>query len=63
MPDENLLLPQIRAALHHVMDPEIHRPITDLGMVDAVSADDDGHAVVRILLTTGGCPLRDRLRN
>ncbi len=45
------------------MDPEIHRPITDLGMVDAVSADDEGHAVVRILLTTGGCPLRDRLRN
>ncbi len=63
MPDENSLLPQIRAALHGVQDPEIHRPITDLGMVDTVSVDDHGHAVVRILLTTGGCPLRDRLRN
>ncbi|MBI4899477.1 MAG: Mrp/NBP35 family ATP-binding protein [Actinobacteria bacterium] len=63
MPDENPLLPQIRAALHGVQDPEIHRPITDLGMVDVVTVDDEGHAVVRILLTTGGCPLRDRLRN
>jgi ATP-binding protein involved in chromosome partitioning len=63
VPDENPLLPQIRAALHGVQDPEIHRPITDLGMVDVVTVDDEGHAVVRILLTTGGCPLRDRLRN
>jgi ATP-binding protein involved in chromosome partitioning len=63
VPDENPLLPQIRAALHGVQDPEIHRPITDLGMVDVVTVDDAGHAVVRILLTTGGCPLRDRLRN
>ena len=62
MPDENLLLPLIRASLHGVQDPEIHRPITDLGMVDDVSVDDAGQAIVRILLTTGGCPLRDRLR-
>jgi len=63
VPDENPLLPLIRASLHGVQDPEIHRPITDLGMVDDVSVDDNGHATVRILLTTGGCPLRDRLRN
>ncbi len=63
MPDENPLLPQIRAALHGVNDPEIHRPITELGMVDDVHVADDGQVVVRILLTTGGCPLRDRLRN
>lgn len=63
MPDENPLLPLIRAALHGVSDPEIHRPITELGMVDDVHAADDGEVVVRILLTTGGCPLKDRLRN
>ena len=63
MPDENPLLPLIRAALHEVQDPEIHRPLTDLGMVDDIRVDADGHATVRILLTTGGCPLRDRLRN
>ncbi len=63
MPDENPLLPLIRAALHGVDDPEIHRPITELGMVDDVHVADDGEVVVRILLTTGGCPLKDRLRN
>ena len=62
MPAENPLLPLIRAALHGVQDPEIHRPLTDLGMVDDVRVDDAGQATVRILLTTGGCPLRDRLR-
>ncbi len=63
MSDEHHLLPKIRAALHTVDDPEIHRPITDLGMVDTISVDDDSRVTVRILLTTGGCPLRDRLRN
>ncbi|HEY5483713.1 MAG TPA: P-loop NTPase [Propionibacteriaceae bacterium] len=63
MPEENPLLPLIRAALHGVQDPEIHRPLTDLGMVDDIRVDAQGHATVRILLTTGGCPLRDRLRN
>jgi ATP-binding protein involved in chromosome partitioning len=63
VPDENPLLPLIRAALHGVDDPEIHRPITELGMVDDIHVADDGEVVVRILLTTGGCPLKDRLRN
>lgn len=63
MPDENPLLPLVRAALHGVNDPEIHRPITELGMVDDIHVADDGEVVVRILLTTTGCPLRDRLRN
>lgn len=63
MPDENPLLPNIRIALHSVEDPEIHRPITELGMVDEISVDDASHATVRILLTTGGCPLRDRIHN
>ena len=62
MPAENPLLPLIRVALHGVKDPEIHRPLTDLGMVDDIRVDDAGLATVRILLTTGGCPLRDRLR-
>ena len=62
MPAENPLLSLIRAALHGVQDPEIHRPLTDLGMVDDIRVDEAGHATVRILLTTGGCPLRDRLR-
>jgi ATP-binding protein involved in chromosome partitioning len=51
----------VTAALATVQDPEIHRPITDLGMVDSVVVGDDGMVMVAILLTTAGCPLRDRI--
>ncbi len=51
---------QIRAALASVNDPEIRRPITELGMVESVEVD-GGHATVTILLTISGCPMRDRL--
>jgi ATP-binding protein involved in chromosome partitioning len=55
---ESPLGPGVRAALHTVLDPELRRPITDLGMVDGVEIGADGRVGVRILLTTGGCPLR-----
>ena len=58
---EHPLVSQIRAALHRVDDPEIHRPITDLGMVDGIEVDAAGRVSVRILLTVAGCPLRDTL--
>ena len=51
----------VHAALATVSDPEIHRPITDLGMVASVDIAGDGHVAVGILLTTQGCPLRDRI--
>jgi ATP-binding protein involved in chromosome partitioning len=60
-PVEHPLVPQIRSALHRVDDPEIRRPITDLGMVDRIELDAGGRARVRILLTVAGCPLRDTL--
>ncbi|WP_414973598.1 Mrp/NBP35 family ATP-binding protein [Arthrobacter agilis] len=42
------------------MDPELRRPITELGMLDTVAID--GHAVsIRVLLTIAGCPLRDTI--
>jgi ATP-binding protein involved in chromosome partitioning len=43
-------------ALDTVMDPEIRKPITDLGMVTRVSVDAAGGADVRVLLTIAGCP-------
>ena len=58
---EDPRVPQIRAALRRVDDPEIRRPITDLGMVDGIEVDVTGRAHVRILLTVAGCPLRDTL--
>ena len=59
---EHPLVPQIRQALHRVEDPEIRRPITDLGMVDDIAVDTEGRSRVRVLLTVAGCPLRDTLR-
>jgi ATP-binding protein involved in chromosome partitioning len=53
----------VTAALATVKDPEIHRPITELGMVDDVAVALDGTVEVKILLTTAGCPLRDRITN
>ncbi|HEX6500278.1 MAG TPA: P-loop NTPase [Micromonosporaceae bacterium] len=50
----------IHAALATVNDPEIRRPITDLGMVRSVAVD-GGAVRVEILLTVAGCPLRDKL--
>ena len=52
----------IRRALAGVKDPEIRRPITDLGMVESVAIDDAGAARIRVLLTVAGCPLKDTLR-
>ncbi len=52
--------PEIWAALATVNDPEIKRPITELGMVDHI-ATDDGVASVRVLLTVAGCPLKDTI--
>lgn len=48
-------------ALAGVEDPEIHRPITELGMVDGLSIDDAGRVSVTILLTVAACPLKETL--
>ncbi len=50
----------IRAALATVIDPELHKPITELGMVDSVDLL-NGVAKLTILLTIPGCPMRERL--
>jgi ATP-binding protein involved in chromosome partitioning len=49
------------AALSKVIDPEIRKPVTELGMVESVSVDDSGLAAVTILLTISGCPLKETL--
>ncbi|QBR91954.1 Mrp/NBP35 family ATP-binding protein [Nocardioides euryhalodurans] len=52
---------QVDAALATVNDPEIKRPITELGMVDSVEVGDDGLVRVTVLLTVAGCPLKDTI--
>lgn len=51
----------IESELAKVSDPELHRPITELGMVERIDFK-DGLAEVSILLTITGCPMRDRLQ-
>jgi ATP-binding protein involved in chromosome partitioning len=51
----------VNTALATVIDPELRRPITELGMVESVSVDDAGRASLVVLLTISGCPLRDTI--
>ncbi|HEY0451921.1 Mrp/NBP35 family ATP-binding protein [Actinophytocola sp.] len=51
----------VRTALADVQDPEIHKPITDLGMVKNVTIGENGTVHVEIFLTVSGCPLRDKI--
>jgi ATP-binding protein involved in chromosome partitioning len=60
MPDTTRLAEAVRAALATVIDPEIRRPITELGMVRSVEVE-GATAVVGLDLTTAGCPLKDTL--
>ena len=52
---------QVMRALDGVQDPEIHRPITELGMVKNVAVGADGVVKVEVWLTVSGCPLRDTI--
>ena len=52
---------QVTEALGKVQDPELHRSITELGMVDRVNFK-DGRLELHVLLTISGCPMKDRLR-
>ena len=51
----------VRTALGTVQDPEIHRPITELGMVKSVEIDEAGAAKVAVYLTVSGCPMRETI--
>lgn len=55
----------VRTALEAVIDPEIRRPITELGMVRSVDVDTEAPGGTRVTvgidLTTAGCPLRDTI--
>jgi ATP-binding protein involved in chromosome partitioning len=52
---------QVAQALAGVSDPEIHRPITELGMVKEIKIEADGTVRVGVYLTVAGCPLRDTI--
>jgi len=55
------LTDRVRTALASVVDPEIRRPITDLGMVRSVDVHDGGRVTVGVDLTVAGCPMKSTL--
>ncbi len=54
-------LDALHAALTKVNDPEIRKPITELGMVEAVDATQNGEVTTTILLTVPGCPMKETI--
>jgi ATP-binding protein involved in chromosome partitioning len=52
---------QVQSALAGVNDPEIKRPITELGMVKSVDVAEDGRVSVEVYLTVAGCPMKDTI--
>ena len=56
------MIEEIRKALSTVIDPELHRSITELEMVESIEVD-GGAVRLKVLLTIAGCPMKDRLQN
>src|SRR5579875_1684466 len=52
---------QVAGVLGGVLDPEIRKPITELGMVKGIEVGADGAVRVDVWLTVAGCPLRDTI--
>src|SRR6266516_6277056 len=52
---------QVTQALGKVLDPDIRRPITELGMVKDVAGAPGGAVRVEVWLTVAGCPLKDKI--
>lgn len=51
----------VRAALAQVEDPEIRKPITEIGMVKGVAVSPDGVVSVGVYLTVAGCPMKETI--
>ncbi|MCT1789304.1 Mrp/NBP35 family ATP-binding protein [Dermabacter hominis] len=55
------LASQVRSALTRVIDPDLGRPITDVGMVSSVEVTPEGVALIHLVMTVEGCPMRSRI--
>ncbi|MCK6090696.1 Mrp/NBP35 family ATP-binding protein [Micrococcus sp. HG099] len=70
MSDLGLHVPEVRTDLERrvldrlatVQDPEIRRPVTELGMVESVVETAPGTVEVTVLLTIEACPLRGTIQ-
>jgi ATP-binding protein involved in chromosome partitioning len=56
------MLDALERALATVIDPELHKPMLQLGMLRDLAIE-GGVASLRVVLTTPACPLKDRIRD
>lgn len=61
--DTAALHDKVYAALGTVLDPDIQRPLTELGMVKSIEFDPDHNVHVTIYLTISGCPMKSEITN
>ncbi len=52
---------RVTQALSRVLDPDIRRPITELGMVKDVAIAPEGSVRVEVWLTVAGCPMKEKI--
>jgi ATP-binding protein involved in chromosome partitioning len=61
MSESTDLTAAVRAALGKVIDPELRKPITELGMVKNVEVRADASVHVEVYLTTAACPKKSEI--
>ncbi len=54
-------LAEVRTALGQVIDPELHLPLEEAGMLGDLDADRTGTVKVTVRLTTPSCPMKETL--
>lgn len=53
---------EVLAALGRVQDPDLHRDLVSLGMIEELAVE-DGRASFTLVLTTAACPLKDQIES
>lgn len=59
--ENNEVQERILAALETVIDPELGIDIVNLGLIYGIELDENGKCLIKMTLTTMGCPLADIL--
>lgn len=52
---------QVREKLTEVLDPELGLNVIELGLVYEISEPADGDLIIRMTMTTPGCPMHDNI--